>query len=193
MVHGDFKQGNMFFDNGDDTSTEAPTVDSSGDTSIAGKQNEGDKIAVFDWQWTGPGIGATDLVYLCVMAVSNEALEDYEANILKPYHNHLIRALNRRSDNSGESNNHQNSDYPYHELLDEFKLAAIDIQRWLGGSRFKSMNPESMRRAQQNIDVNHGIFRRSIDRLVWIFRTVDRALEDIESGRIRLNSSPTKS
>lgn len=147
IVHGDYKQGNMFFGV------------SSGST---GHHRNGDKIAVFDWQWTGPGIGATDLIYLCVIAVSDEALEDYETNILKPYHNFLLRALNWGQNNDDRVEN----DYPYDRLVDEFKLAAIDIQRWLGGSRFKNMTPESVLNAQKNVDVNHGIFRRSVERLV---------------------------
>jgi len=176
MIHGDYKQGNMFFDTvcGDASSGESH-----------GKMFNGDKIAVFDWQWTGPGIAATDLIYLCVMAVSDEALEDYEMNILKPYHTYLLQALNRGQNNDGIIQN----DYPYKTLVDEFKLAAIDIQRWLAGSRFKSMTPETVLKAQKNVDVNHGIFRRSVERLVWIFQTVDDALDDVESGKITLISS----
>ena len=169
MVHGDYKQGNMFFDD------------------AQANDCNGDEIAVFDWQWTGPGIGATDLVYLCVMAISDEALEDYETHILKPYHTYLLHALNRGHSNSDKI---KLREYPYDTLLEEFKLAAIDIQRWMGGSRYRSMTPESVRRAQKNVDVNHGIFRRSIERLVWIFRTVDEALDQIESGKIELISSP---
>jgi Ser/Thr protein kinase RdoA (MazF antagonist) len=68
IVHGDYKQGNMFFAANNNT---AVTATSSGDNNKdidAANQ----KIAVFDLQWTGPGLGATDLVYLCVMAVSDE-------------------------------------------------------------------------------------------------------------------------
>ena len=181
MVHGDYKQGNMFFDDAQDNTREGSPEDK------PANDCNGDEIAVFDWQWTGPGIGATDLVYLCVMAVSDEALGDYEANILKPYHTYLLQALNRGHNNSDKS---KFSDYPYETLVNEFKLAAIDIQRWMGGSRYRSMTPESVRRAQKNVDVNHGIFRRSIERLVWIFRTVDEALDQIESGKIELIMSP---
>jgi len=150
MVHGDYKQGNFFF-------------------------GSSDEIAVFDWQWTGPGLGATDLIYFCVMAVCDEALEDHEANILRPYHAHLIEAL------GGEE-----TLYPYEELLAEFKIAALDYQRWQGGSRLKSMIPETMKAAGENIDVNHGIFRRSIKRIMWIFKTVDNVLDDVEAGQLKL-------
>jgi len=198
IVHGDYKQGNMFFDdnddddNDDDGDNKAATEAVIGEKSV--KDSDGDAIAIFDWQWTGPGIGATDLVYLCVMAVSDECLVDCEKTILKPYHTFLLEALNRSSNNDGnDDGSKMHIDYPYGTLVDEFKLAIIDIQRWLGGSRYKSMTPESVTKAQENVDVNHGIFRRSIERLVWIFRTVDAALDDIESGKLKLFPSPSTS
>ena len=189
VVHGDYKQGNMFFDYNNDTNKSSMGVEI-GEKS--GKDRDGDVIAIFDWQWTGPGIGATDLVYLCVMAVSDECLMDYERSILKPYHTFLLKALHHSSKKDGDGGN-KRIDYPYGTLVDEFKLAVIDIQRWLGGSRYKSMTPESVTMAQENVDVNHGIFRRSIDRLVWIFRTVDAALDSVESGKIKLFPSPSAS
>ena len=51
MVHGDFKSANMVFRN---VESPEPTV------------------ASFDWQWTGPGVGATDLIYLCAMSLADE-------------------------------------------------------------------------------------------------------------------------
>jgi len=82
MVHGDYKQGNFFYN----------------------PKNE-DEVQVIDWQWTGPGLGTTDLVYLCVMALSNETVEDYENQVLRPYHGYLLEALGK-----GEA------DYPYGEV-----------------------------------------------------------------------------
>jgi hypothetical protein len=179
IVHGDYKQGNMFFAANNNTAATA-----SGNYN---KDNENDaQIAVFDWQWTGPGLGATDLVYLCVMAVSDEALVDYETNILRPYHKYLIQALAIRNSKNNNNSDDINSLYPYQDLINQFKIAMIDIQRWMGGSRYKSMTPETVQRSNQSIDVNHGIFRRSMKRIVWIFKTVDLALDDVESGRIQL-------
>ena len=53
MVHGDYKQANMFF------------------RAAAGAE-DADEVVVFDWQWTGPGVGATDLLYVCAMALHDE-------------------------------------------------------------------------------------------------------------------------
>ena len=148
MVHGDYKQGNFFF-------------------------NDSEDICVFDWQWTGPGLGATDLIYLCAMAVSDDVVVDHETNIIKPYHNFLIEAL------GGDS-----TVYPYSTFLKEFKISTLDYQRWQGGSRLKSMTPETLKKAGENVDVNHGIFRRSLERVKWIFKVVDGVLDEVESGSL---------
>ena len=109
------------------------------------------------------------------MAVSDETLTDHEANIIRPYHAFLIGAFNNDA-----------TKYPYEDLLTEFKIAALDYQRWQGGSRLKSMTPETMRKAKLNVDVNHGIFRRSIERVKWVFQTVNAALDEVEAGTLSI-------
>mmetsp|Transcript_18950 Transcript_18950/g.39445 ORF Transcript_18950/g.39445 Transcript_18950/m.39445 type:complete len:401 (-) Transcript_18950:20-1222(-) len=153
MVHGDFKSGNFFYD---------PSVKPT-------------RISVIDWQWTGPGVGATDLIYLCVMALSDEACSDYQSHVLKPYHSFLLSSLPPSS-----------PPYPYSSLLSEFKIAAIDFQRWLGTSRTPTMTPTSLKQSAENVDVNHGIWRRSLDRIAWLWRLVDTTLDEIDSGALVL-------
>ena len=150
MVHGDYKSGNFFYD---------PTNPNS--------------ISVIDWQWTGPGVGSTDIIYLLVMALSNSACNNYESTVLKPYHEFLKEALP------------DGVEYSYEDLLIEFKLSAIDFQRWLHSSSTPSMTPESLQRSKQNVDVNHGIWRREIDRIAWLWKVVDEALDDIDNGLIK--------
>ena len=59
-------------------------------------------------------MGATNLIYFCVVYVCNEALEDHEANILWPYHAHFVEEL------GGEE-----VLYPYKELLANAKLQLL--------------------------------------------------------------------
>ena len=151
MVHGDYKSGNFFYDPSD------PSY-----------------VSVIDWQWTGPGVPSTDLIYLCVMALSDEACGDYESNVLRPYHGFLAEALP-----SGVR-------YPYRELVDEFKIAAVDFHRWLATSRTRTMTVESMGKSRDNVDVNHGIWRRSIERIAWLWKLVDEALDDIDRGVLKI-------
>ena len=148
-VHGDYKQGNFFF---------SPTGE----------------ISVFDWQWTGPGIGATDLIYVCVMALSDDTLADYENTVLKVYYEHLAATLGSRDK------------YCYEAFVREFKLATLDYQRWQGGSRCPSMTPASVKNGCEVVDVNHGIYRRSVARNVWTWKLVDAILDDIDRGEFKL-------
>ena len=145
------------------------------DISTNGAEQQGDpvEIALFDWQWTGPGIGTTDLVYVCAMALSDDACENYERDVLKVYHEHLLQALGPEGE------------YSYDDLLCEFKWAMLDYQRWQGGSRMPSMTLETMKAAGENVDFNHGIYRRSMGRMVWMWQLVDQLLDEIQVGDLR--------
>ena len=86
------------------------------------------------------------------MALDDSVLEHWERDVVRVYHKHLCEAL------GGE--------YPLADLLKEFKIAALDYQRWQSGSRLPSTTPESMAAGREKIDVNHGIYRRSLPRML---------------------------
>jgi len=150
VVHGDYKSANVFFRRGD----------------------AGLEVSVIDWQWAGPGVAATDLYALCALALSDEAVEDYEASVLRPYHAELAAVLG-----SPET-------YPYDELVREWKLSALDFLRWLSGARLAGFTPEKMAAAAVKVDINVGIWRRSARRMAWIWRTAEESIEDAELGRL---------
>merc|ERR1712224_1103871 len=91
LVHGDFKGGNIFF------------------------RREGPGCAVIDFQWTGPGIAATDLVYLFASALDDESIERWE-DLLKQHHSTMSLALSGSSDEL----------YTYESLREHFRLAILD-------------------------------------------------------------------
>lgn len=139
MVHGDFKGANYFL------------------------KNEGEGCCAFDFQWTGPGIGATDLIYLFCGSVEDEIVEDYQT-WLKVYHSHL------------------NMDqYSLDEFLLDFKLATLDYARWVFAYRLAGDSPEKFRKRAKNVDVNLGIFRRHVPRIIWLLRLVEDFLPDVEA------------
>eukprot|EP00435_Cladocopium_sp_Y103_P027094 s988_g6.t1 len=124
MVHGDFKGANYFL------------------------KNEGEGCCAFDFQWTGPGIGATDLIYLFCGSVEDEIVDDYQS-WLKLYHSKL------------------NMDqYSWDEFLLDFKLATLDYARWVFAYRLAGDSPEKFRKRAENVDVNLGIFRRHVPRKI---------------------------
>ena len=58
------------------------------------------------------------------------------------------------------------------------------------GSRLPSTTPESMAAGREKIDVNHGIYRRSLPRMLWIWQLADACLDDFEAGRLHAGFVP---
>lgn len=151
-TQGDFKQANIFFRKSEARDgTELP------------------EVAVIDWQWTGAGVGATDLFFICVMAFADETLEDYRAGVLRPYYEELKEALGGREDG-----------YPYEQVEREFKLAGLDFMRWITGARWAGFTPAKMAAANETVDINRGMWIRSMARLVWLWKRAAEFLDESE-------------
>eukprot|EP00929_Paragymnodinium_shiwhaense_P091129 TRINITY_DN51170_c0_g1_i1.p1 TRINITY_DN51170_c0_g1~~TRINITY_DN51170_c0_g1_i1.p1 ORF type:complete len:426 (-),score=60.19 TRINITY_DN51170_c0_g1_i1:171-1448(-) len=161
MCHGDYKQANMFF-KPDENGSSAP------------------QICLIDWQWTGPGVGATDLYYLCAQALSDESVEAWEDRVLRPYHDGLKTALNA------------NDSYTYDDLLRDFKLSAMDFLRWLSGARLGGFTPEKLaaNALPEKVDINRGIWSRSVVRIKWLYQRAEEAVEEAEQGRLYTSGAP---
>lgn len=43
----------------------------------------GEGCCAIDWQWTGPGLGATDVIYLFMGSVEDQIVDDYKLLALK--------------------------------------------------------------------------------------------------------------
>eukprot|EP00927_Polykrikos_kofoidii_P068014 TRINITY_DN63423_c0_g1_i1.p1 TRINITY_DN63423_c0_g1~~TRINITY_DN63423_c0_g1_i1.p1 ORF type:complete len:433 (-),score=71.17 TRINITY_DN63423_c0_g1_i1:93-1352(-) len=158
MVHADFKQANLFF------------------RGAAGEDGE-PEVGAIDWQWSGPGVGATDLYCLCAMGLEDETVEDYTANVLRPYHEALIQALGGRDEL-----------YPFEELVREFKIAGLDFMRWLTVARLSDVTPQKMAAAAETIDINRGTWSRSRTRMVWIWKRTEEFLSCLDE--LNLNGRP---
>lgn len=139
LVHGDFKGANYFL------------------------KNEGEGCCAFDWQWTGPGIGATDLIYLFCGSVEDEIVRDYET-WLKLYHSQL-----------------PSDQYTFDEFLFDFKVATLDYARWVFAYRLVGDTPEKFRKRAENVDVNLGFFRRHLPRIIWLLQLVEEFLPEVEA------------
>ena len=68
MIHGDYKTANIFFSR--DRSWEAPSS-GSGDP----QADPAKGTALIDWQWTGIGMGASDIIYLQITSMDTSCLE----------------------------------------------------------------------------------------------------------------------
>ena len=63
---GDFKAANIFFENGVDFSSVEPKM--------AERADLGKGVAFIDWQWTGSGLGAMDLIYMFATSLQKPEL-----------------------------------------------------------------------------------------------------------------------
>lgn len=142
LVHGDFKGANYFL------------------------KVDGEGCAGIDWQWTGPGIGAADLIYLFCGSVEDEVVEDYQT-YLKLYH----KALGVES-------------YSEEDFFADFKVATLDYARWAFSVRLVGDTPASFQKRAANIDLNLGYFRRHIPRTQWLLHLVELFLPEAESGHL---------
>eukprot|EP01062_Namystynia_karyoxenos_P062562 TRINITY_DN55467_c0_g1_i1.p1 TRINITY_DN55467_c0_g1~~TRINITY_DN55467_c0_g1_i1.p1 ORF type:complete len:437 (+),score=141.53 TRINITY_DN55467_c0_g1_i1:91-1311(+) len=149
MVHGDYKAANIFIGEDPADGSDPP-------------------VAVIDWQWTGPGVGATDIIYLCATTLADEVVDDWESSVLRVYHSELSAALG-----GGEQR------YPYGDLRREFALAAVDYFRWTLGARFDGCTPEKMARKAKEQDINTGEYQRSQRRFTWLFSTAEKLLAEL--------------
>lgn len=140
IVHGDFKGANYFL------------------------KNDGPGCVAIDWQWTGPGIGATDVIYLFCGSVEDAVVDEY-MDYLQMYHSAL-----------------DVPDYPFEEFLRDFKVATLDYTRWMFSVRLVGDTPEKFNKLANNVDVNLGYFRRHHPRVMWLLRLVEEFLPDAENG-----------
>ena len=171
-VHGDFKQANIFFE----------TAAAAGAAGRAGCP----RVCVIDWQWTGPGCAATDVAYMCGIALPDAAVEDYEARVLRPYHGALLAALaeqHAQAAQAAQASPPPPPPPPYEQLLLQFKLASIDWFRWLGCARLKGFTPESMRKLAGSGDLNRGQYCKSTGRLVWLWQRAAEFMDELYPER----------
>lgn len=155
LCHGDLKSGNLMF--------------------RWRGENEAD-VAAIDWQWTGPGVGPTDLFYLMFMGFDDSIVENFEEAVLRPYHNELKSELLRGGYTAG------GDPYPYDRILQEFKLGGLDLLRWITAARLKDYTVEKLKKAaaEDPIDVNRGIWARSVPRIVWGWKRAMEWLEEVD-------------
>ncbi|GMI54145.1 hypothetical protein ScalyP_jg11310 [Parmales sp. scaly parma] len=147
LVHGDAKLANFMF----------------------AKEYQGRASSTFlDFQWTGKGVGASDLVYLIIMCCSDAEIESVEQ--LKKYY--YVTYTAKIVDNSMA--------YPWTEFVEDFDMSILDLARWIFSYRFSAENPQTpgtfSERAAMN-DPNVGSYQKSKILIGWLIGEVVRILE----------------
>ena len=133
-------------------------------------------MAAIDWQWAGPGCGATDLAYACCCALSDGAVVDYEKCVLRVYHDALVGAAGARQQLPGCSAPHVPS---YEQLLCEFKLAMLDWFRWVSCAVLPGVTPASMQTLASSGDINRGQYSKDAGRMAWAWQHAEEFLDEL--------------
>lgn len=99
LIHGDVKAANMAF------------------------SRDATKMAMYDFQYVGIGLGVQDLAKFLTTSISAHHLNSAngEERLLKIYHQYLIQQLP------------DGADYPFDVLCDDWQLALVDWVRFLAG------------------------------------------------------------
>mmetsp|Transcript_115684 Transcript_115684/g.327117 ORF Transcript_115684/g.327117 Transcript_115684/m.327117 type:complete len:458 (-) Transcript_115684:112-1485(-) len=174
LVHGDLKTANIFFRRLGSSAANA--------------------VQFIDWQWTGPGLAATDIIYLMLTSMDSyvlasaeegdeelQRLEEAEITaILKTYHEAFLEA----AVTCGAEGLQLPS---FDDLQQDFRLATLDYARWIFCYRLKGETPANIRKraAAPVVDINLAVCRRSLPHLGWLVRRVAAYLplaEELQEG-----------
>ena len=156
MVHGDFKTANLFF------------------------LSQG--VAVCDFQWTGPGLGVLDVIYLLYSSVQPSVVFNREQDLLYFYYE-------RFAERAREKGLDVKTVYPWSDFKRHAEIAFLDFVRFSIGSMWGSVTPTSHERMTSTI--NLGMHRRNPDVLVRMVKkavTLLSAYTQTQSRRRFLSS-----
>lgn len=146
LVHGDFKTANLFFGDG--------------------------QVSACDFQWTGPGAGVKDVIYLIWTSVDPQVVQLHEEELLNHYYVCLISQLS--------STNGSENSYTRESFYQQVDLAFLDYIRFLIGSMWGSITPESC--AARAKSINQGTHKRFAKHLVGMVSKAANILSQTQSS-----------
>lgn len=183
MIHGDAKAGNVFFlrrrppsptaqvsrehDGGatDDPPRKKARPQSRPETE---KTVEDVTVAMIDFQWSGVGLGAQDLVYLLCTSLESADV----SGLLATYHMALARAGIRVDVGVLEAH---------------FKVCFLDYARFTFANATHSLTPADVERNMRKGQcIPH---KRSFQRLRWLIATAASYLDEWEEQKLKLDMS----
>ena len=183
MIHGDAKAGNVFVlrrrppsptaqasrehDGGatDDPPRKKARPQSSAETE---KTVEDVTVAMIDFQWSGVGLGAQDLVYLLCTSLETTDV----SGLLATYHMALARAGIRVDVGVLEAH---------------FKVCFLDYARFTFANATHSLTPADVERNMRKGQcIPH---KRSFQRLRWLIATAASYLDEWEEQKLKLDMS----
>jgi thiamine kinase-like enzyme len=150
LVHGDVKLANFLF--ATDYKTAADCV-------------------FLDFQWTGMGCGATDLVYFFATCLPDELI---------PKVGELKERYFAAYTSAGAV-----KDYTREAFEEDYSMAILDYARWVWSYRFpesKPQTPEMYQKRADTADFNVGNYQKSVKLIGWLVGEVARVFNGSGSG-----------
>lgn len=144
LLHGDFKGANIFIQQGDSEDRKMATA--------------------VDFQWSGWGVGAVDLVYFLTTSLSAGCLDQVDS-LIKVYHKRLLE-LAKDQDLVSEV-----------ELRHYVDLAMADYARYLVAEMWNKVDMASIE--ANKLASNVGMHKRSITHLVKVTELATKSLENL--------------
>lgn len=103
LVHGDFKSENVLFD------------------------QDSQRCAAYDFQYTGEGLGVRDVAYLFASSLDEDTVVDWEQQLLQYYHSKLLKGL-RMHDKATAADS-----YSLEVMTAQYELCLLDYVRFMAG------------------------------------------------------------
>jgi len=140
VLHGDPKAPNFFFRRSAGSSGEARGMPD---------------VGLIDFQWSGPGLAAVDVVYCIWASASADLLEEPqgEARLLVAYHTRLVEALVAAGVARDEEQAHGEI-LPFAVFEREYTWALLDLARIVVGEHWKTVTPESLAERRGKLTFN---------------------------------------
>eukprot|EP00041_Stephanoeca_diplocostata_P012965 m.220713 g.220713 ORF g.220713 m.220713 type:complete len:450 (+) comp19167_c2_seq21:107-1456(+) len=162
VVHGDYKNANIFFRK----DFQAP----SGGEPVRPDADLG--MCMIDYQWTGPGVAMQDVIYLLTTSAPYEGclgVQGCEEELLRFYHVSLCEHLKARGEPAPT----------YGVLLDDLDIVALDYFRMLFSYMLKSATLQTLIDNKEKF--NRGQYIRNLDNLAWMVRKALTCVRNVKS------------
>lgn len=156
IVHGDLKTANILFAN---------------DWEASELEKGGSGVCLIDFQWTGVGLAAQDLLYLFVSSAKLEILESTaEVQRLLRFYLEVLGAHSH-----GRSN-----DYSLSMLERDMDLVLLEYARTVFGYQLKGKGPEWVEGGAATL--GRCAHNRHVGHLRWLVERVEETLTRLEAG-----------
>eukprot|EP01006_Ploeotia_vitrea_P053224 TRINITY_DN67768_c10_g1_i3.p1 TRINITY_DN67768_c10_g1~~TRINITY_DN67768_c10_g1_i3.p1 ORF type:complete len:432 (+),score=58.48 TRINITY_DN67768_c10_g1_i3:30-1325(+) len=164
LAHGDFKCSNLFF-----KETPEGQQQATNETDLSDVKVDTSLVGVLDFQWSGCGTPAMDVMYLICCSMTPEALP-CEEKLAHWYYNCLCEKF--------EAKNKTKLDLTWDDFWWDYNVCLVDYVRLVVGYIWKSITPETIKANAAKVGITP--IGRSLPNVLWLINRAVRAVELVE-------------